>query len=83
MKLVLDGQDVAPASYSISGMTREGSRALLPKATNVKPHLRRGATLILDLVETLVPGVAAVSRSLTAGTGSVVVCNAYCSFKAH
>lgn len=83
MKLVLDGRDVPPASYSVNGMTREGNRALLPEVPKVEALLRRGATLILDLVETLSPGIAAVSRALTAGTGSVVVCNAYCSFKAH
>ncbi len=83
MKLVLDGRDVPPSSYSVSGMTREGTRALLPEAPKVEALLGRGATIILDLVETLAPGIAAVSRALTAGTGSVVVCNAYCSFKAH
>ena len=83
MKLVLDGRDVPPASYSVSGVTREGTRALLPEAPKVEALLGRGATLILDLVETLAPGIAAVSRALTAATGSVVVCNAYCSFKAH
>jgi hypothetical protein len=83
MKLVLDGREVSPESYSASGMTREGSRALLPEAPKVEALLRRGATLILDLVETLTPNISAVSRALTAATGSVVVCNAYCSFKAH
>ncbi|MDX1527583.1 MAG: cupin domain-containing protein [Gammaproteobacteria bacterium] len=83
MKLVLDGRDVPPASYSVSGTTREGTRALLPEAPKVEALLGRGATLILDLVETLAPGIVAVSRALTAATGSVVVCNAYCSFKAH
>ncbi|HSS63139.1 MAG TPA: cupin domain-containing protein [Gammaproteobacteria bacterium] len=83
MKLVLDGRDVPPASYSVNGMTREGTRALLPDSPKVKALLRRGATMILDLVETLTPGIAAVSRALTAATGSVVVCNAYCSFKSH
>ncbi len=83
MKLVLDGRDVPPADYSVNGMTREGNPALLPEPPKVEALLRRGATLILDLVETLSPGIAAVTRALTAGTGSVVVCNAYCSFKAH
>ena len=83
MKLVLDGRDVPPDSYSVNGMTREGNRALLPQPPKIEDLLRRGATLILDLVETLSPGIAEVSRALTAGTGSVVVCNAYCSFKAH
>lgn len=83
MKLVLDGRDVSPEAYSVNGLTREGNHALLPDPSEVKAQLQRGATLILDLVETLSPGIGAVSRALTAGTGSVVVCNAYCSFKAH
>lgn len=83
MKLVLDGRDVPPESYSVKGLTREGHHALLPDPSEVEALLQRGATLILDLVETLSTGIGAVSRALTAGTGSVVVCNAYCSFKAH
>ena len=83
MKLVLDGRDVPPESYSVNGMTREGNRALLPEPAKVEALLRRGATIILDLVETLSPGIGALTRALTAGTGSVVVCNAYCSFKSH
>ena len=83
MKMVLDGGEVPPESYSVSGMTREGTQALLPESPKVEALLRRGATLILDLVETLTPGIAEITRALTAATGSVVVCNAYCSFKAH
>lgn len=83
MKLVLDGRDVSPDSYSVSGLTREGNRAQIPYPPEVEALLQRGATLILDLVETLSPGIRAIARALTASTGSVVVCNAYCSFKAH
>ena len=83
MKIVLDGENLDPAEFGRVGQTREGYQALLPDPERVIPLLRRGATVILDLIETLSPGVAAVSAALQTATGGVVVCNSYCSWRAH
>jgi ribosomal protein L16 Arg81 hydroxylase len=83
MKLVLDGEDVAPAEYGHIGRSREGYQAIVPDAQQVASLLRRGATVTLDLIETLSPGIAAVSAALQTATGGVAVCNAYCSWRAH
>ena len=83
MKLVLDGRVVEPSSYSFTGMTREGNPGLLPETKLVEGYLRSGATLVLDLVETLSSGIGALTRALALSTGSAIVCNAYCSWQAH
>jgi len=84
MKIVLDGQkNLDLAEYGRTGQTREGYKVILPDPEQVTLLLRRGASVILDLIETLSSGVAAVSAALQTATGGVVVCNAYCSWRAH
>jgi ribosomal protein L16 Arg81 hydroxylase len=38
---------------------------------------------VLDLIETLSPGVSTISAALQTATGGVAVCNVYCSWRAH
>jgi ribosomal protein L16 Arg81 hydroxylase len=83
MKIVLDGQNLDIAEYGRVGQTREGYQAHIPDPAQILSLLRRGATVTLDLIETLSPGVAAVSAALQTATGGVAVCNAYCSWRAH
>lgn len=82
MKLVLDGRTIEPSEYSRPGQSREGNQALLPMPEQVRNFLARGATLILDLIETLSPGVASIAAAIQSATGGAVVCNAYCSWNA-
>jgi len=83
MKVVLDGRDLEAVEFARPGQTREGSQAMLPDPERLTALLQRGATVVLDLVETLSPGIAAVSGALQSVMGGVVVCNAYCSWSAH
>jgi len=83
MKIVLDGQNLDLAEYGRIGQTREGFQANMPDAQQTIELLRRGATVILDLIESLSPSVAAVAAALQTATGGVAVCNAYCSWRAH
>ena len=83
MSIVLDGQSVDLAEYGRAGKTREGYQAIMPDPEQIMVLLRQGATLVLDLIETLSPGVAAVSAALQNATGGVAVCNVYCSWRAH
>ena len=83
MKIVLSGQTVDLAGHGRVGQTREGYQAVIPDPEEVLSLLRLGATVILDLIESLSPGVAAISASLQNATGGVAVCNAYCSWQAH
>lgn len=83
MKVVLDGNNVDLAAYGRTAQTREGYPVVAPDAGEVLTLLGMGATVILDLIESLSPGVAAVAASLQNATGGVAVCNAYCSWRAH
>jgi len=83
MKVVLDGENLEPSEFGRPGQNREGYQATLADPERVMELLRRGATVVLDLIETLSPGVAAVSAALQSATGGVAVCNAYCSWRAH
>ena len=83
MKIVLDGQNLDLAEHGRVSQTREGNQAIVPDPEQVVLLLRRGATVILDLIETLSPGVAGVCAALQTATGGVAVCNAYCSWRAH
>lgn len=83
MKIVLDGEDVDPAEYGHLGQAREGYQAIVPDSGEVVSLLRRGATVTLDLIETLSPGVAALASALQTATGGVAICNAYCSWHSH
>ena len=83
MKIVLDGQNLDLAEHGRVSQTREGNQAIVPDPEQIVLLLRRGATVILDLIETLSPGVAGVCAALQTATGGVAVCNAYCSWRAH
>lgn len=83
MKIVLDGQNLDLAEYGRVGHTRDGFQANMPNTEQTMQLMRRGATVILDLIESLSPSVASVSAALQTATGGVAVCNAYCSWRAH
>ena len=83
MKIILDGQNLDLAEHGRAGHTREGFQAIMPHPEEINLLLRRGATVVLDLIETLSPGVAGVCAALQTATGGVAVCNAYCSWRAH
>src|SRR3546814_20636475 len=48
----------------------------------VSELLQSGATLVLDLIEGLTPGLSSVTASLETVTGGPASCNAYCSWNA-
>ncbi len=83
IKMVLSGRDLKPEEFCTPGRTREGTQAMLPDPERVARYLQQGATLVLDLVERLSPGIAALAASLETVLGHVAVCNVYCSWKAH
>ena len=83
MKIILDGKNLDLAEHGRVGHTREGFQAIMPDPEEINLLLRRGATVVLDLIETLSPAVAGVCAALQTATGGVAVCNAYCSWRAH
>jgi len=82
-KVVLDGRDLPAEEYCNAGQGRDGHAAMLVDARRVEPLLASGATVVLDLMESLAPGVRALGQDLQSALGGATVCNAYCSFEAH
>ena len=79
--LVLDREPVAPAKYCFPGVTREGRQGLLVDLDKVGEFLKRGATIVLNDMETLTSELSAVAAALENGPGGMVQGNLYCSRK--
>jgi hypothetical protein len=83
LKVVLDGRDLPAEEFCLRGQGREGQPALLVDARRLESLLQRGATVVLDAMESLSPGVRDVAYALQSALGGTALCNAYCSFEAH
>jgi hypothetical protein len=81
MELALNGQVLPSSQYSRPGMGRLGERVLRPDRERVNHFLREGATLVLDYLEGIDPGVNRVATCIERLTGTMVSCNAYCSWQ--
>ncbi len=83
IKVVLDGEQLASDKFCVAGQDRNGHATMLLNAAKLEPLLGRGATIVLDTMETLSAGVRDLSNALHSALGGTVICNAYCSFQAH
>ena len=83
LRLLLDHQPVAAAEYCFPGVTRDGRQGMLVDLEKVETWVRRGASIVLNDVETLTPGLAAVAEALETGPGGKVQGNLYCSRNEH
>ena len=82
-KLALDGTTLAASQYCEAAANRDGMRVMRPVPERVVEHLGKGASIVLDLIETLTPGLRAASEAIQMATGCRVSCNAYCSQQSH
>jgi len=80
VNMVLDGQPVDPRRFCMPGALREGPPTLRPVPERVRALLEQGATMVLNLMERLTPGVAAVAETIEMVIGGQTVCNVYCSW---
>jgi len=83
LKLVLDTKPLAASSYCISAMGRDGVTVMQPSAPLVNDWLAKGASLVLNDIDALTPGLVSVARVLEDGLDTKVQANLYCSWKAH
>jgi ribosomal protein L16 Arg81 hydroxylase len=81
LHLVLDKQRVPPAAYSQTILNRNQRQVLQPDAGRVMDLLRRGASLVLNNIETLHPGALAVAETIGSRLGAKVSANLYCSWQ--
>lgn len=82
-KVVLDGRDLAAGEFCVAGHGRQGHPVMLVDARRVEALMARGATVVLDVMESLSPGVRAIAHALQSALGGTAICNVYCSFEAH
>ena len=83
LALVLDRQRVPPASYSRTVQNRNQRQILQPDAGKVVALIGRGASLVLNNIETLHPGCLAVAETIGRRLGAKVSANLYCSQQQH
>ncbi len=84
LRLVLDGVPVPAEQYCVRAITRDaGAPGLQPDARRVQDWVRRGASVVMNDVDSLTPGLAAVSEALeSAGLGKAQA-NVYISWQSH
>ncbi len=83
LKLVLDSVPVPPAQYSVKATSRDGAPVLQPVAARVQDWVRRGASVVMNDVDSLTPGLAAVSDALEGAGFGKAQANVYISWQSH
>jgi ribosomal protein L16 Arg81 hydroxylase len=83
LKVVLDGRNVRPEEYCTSQQNRDGGAIAQPDPARVQALIRQGATISLNLVETMTPEIAAIAAGLQCWFDGETVCNIYCSWGGH
>jgi ribosomal protein L16 Arg81 hydroxylase len=79
--LALDRQIVPLEEYCRRGRNRDGRNIQMPEPTRVRHWLGRGASLLLNDIDALSPGLRAVSDLLERELGGRVQINLYCSWR--
>ncbi|MBL6458130.1 cupin-like domain-containing protein [Belnapia sp. T6] len=83
LQLVMDGTPVPPEQYCGRATSRDNAQVLQPEAPKVRDWVKRGASLVLNDMDSLTPGLAAVSAALEgAGLGKAQA-NVYISWQSH
>jgi ribosomal protein L16 Arg81 hydroxylase len=83
LQLVLDGTPVPAEQYCGRATSRDNTPVLQPEAPRVQDWVKRGASLVLNDVDSLTPGLAAISAVLEdAGLGKAQA-NVYVSWQSH
>jgi bifunctional lysine-specific demethylase and histidyl-hydroxylase MINA len=81
LKLVLDKRTLPPDAYCRQTVDRNKQPVLAPDPERVLAWGRKGASLVLHEVESLVPGMAAACEALERELGANGMINLYCSWR--
>ena len=83
LKLVMDSVAVPPEQFCIRATGRDGASVLQPDARLVQGWIAKGASVVMNDVDSLTPGLAGVSQALErAGLGKAQA-NVYISWQSH
>ncbi|MBK1657733.1 cupin domain-containing protein [Paracraurococcus ruber] len=83
LKLVLDGKPVAPEEYCTRATSRDNDQVMQPVAARIRDWVAKGASVVLNDVDSLTPGLAAVSHALEAAGLGKAQGNVYISWQSH
>jgi ribosomal protein L16 Arg81 hydroxylase len=81
LNLALDRQVIPAEDYCRRGRNRDGRTIPMPEPARVRRWLGRGASLLLNDIDALSPGLRAVSDLLEGALGGRVQINLYCSWR--
>lgn len=81
LKMKLDRRDVPPQLYCARTVDRNQQSTWQPIPAKVSAFARRGASLVCNEIETLTPGLRAVTNVLEQTLNGRANCNLYCSWK--
>jgi ribosomal protein L16 Arg81 hydroxylase len=83
LQLMMDGVAVPPEQYCNRATGRDNQPVLQPDAAKLRGWVERGASLVMNDVDSLTPGLSGVSEALEgAGLGKAQA-NVYVSFQSH
>lgn len=81
--LVQDRKGVPILDYCYSTKTPDGQDVYRPDGPRVMGHLRKGASLVANDIDSLTPGLTALATVLEQTLSAKVQANLYCSWKEH
>lgn len=81
LQLMMDRQRVPPGAYCRDAVDRNQQRQMQPDSEKVSAFIARDASLLLNEIESLHPGVLAVVETLESAIGGKSSANLYCSWK--
>ncbi len=84
LMLVLDGKPVPAAEYCESQTARDANdRLMQPVTAKVREWVKRGASVVMNDVDSLTPGLASVSEALESSGLGKAQANVYISWQSH
>lgn len=81
LQLMMDRQRVPPGAYCRNTVDRNQQRQMQPDSEKVTGFVAQGASLLLNEIESLHPGVMAVVEALESTIGGKSSANLYCSWQ--
>ncbi|WP_439596584.1 cupin domain-containing protein [Falsiroseomonas sp.] len=83
LKLVMDGGAVPAEQFCTRATSRDGAAVLQPDAKLVQGWIAKGASVVMNDVDSLTPGLASVSNTLEAAGLGKAQANVYISWQSH
>ncbi|HUA57032.1 MAG TPA: cupin domain-containing protein [Candidatus Sulfotelmatobacter sp.] len=81
LQLALDCQMIPPERYCQRGHDRAARDAWRPQPARVRALIRQGASVLLNDIDTLTPGLRGIADLLERAFGAKVQINLYCSWR--